>query len=140
MKRTQKSRTLNKFKNDVLRKSIEIEEELNKRRLESYNKKVDKCHQRQINKNLSQKESLKKEQLKQAENLKAINNRRQKLEEQKEEDKMKCLDNLKKKCQKYCLNRQNKDKELKMKYNKFYILAKNVNDDYIRNKAKNSYE
>ena len=86
-KRTQKSQALNRLNSDRLRKAIEIEEELNRKRLESYNKKINNYNQREKSNSITQKQLLKQEQIKQAENLKAINIRRQQREEKIEEEK-----------------------------------------------------
>ena len=123
-----------------MKKALEIEEEIQRKRLESYNKKISKYSQREKDNSLNKKEMIKKEQLKQEQNAKAVLSRRQSCEEKQEQEKKKCLDRIAKKSEKYILNKEKKDKEMKVKFNKMYILAKNVNEDYKRNNAINVYQ
>ena len=139
MKRTLKTESLNKYKSDRLKRALDLEKELNRKRFESYAKKLSIFEQREKNNNISKKEMQKQEQLKQEENLKTINSHKKENEEKLEENKRKYLDKINKIDERYVKYKQNRDKEMKMKYNKMFIWANNVNSDYNRNIAKDSY-
>ena len=135
MQRTMKAESYQKYKSDRLKRAIQLEEELNRRRLESYNKKLNKYSQTERNNNLNRQEKQKQNKLKEEENLKVVSDHRKKNEEILNENKIRYLDKIDKINERYLISKKNKDKEMKHKFNKIYINARNVNADYSRSMA-----
>ena len=139
MQRTMKIENNNKNQTERLRKAIEFEESLSRKRLEDYNQKLSKFNQRELNKSLLRNEIHKQEQLKRANSYKAFIKKRKKNEEQLEEAKKRYMDKIAKINERYELNKKNRYKIMEMRNNKMYIFANNASSDYIRNIAKDNY-
>lgn len=88
---------------------------------------------------MTRQERQKQDRMKKEENLKMINIHRMRNEEILNEKRHKYLDKIEKINERYLISKQNKEKQLKMKYNKIYINANNVNADYMRNQMADVY-